>query len=62
MPSSRRESVSLLIAVVVVALVSAATLMAIVTDSHTAATPGCERQVVAMSTGGATIEHCPARR
>jgi hypothetical protein len=61
-PSSRRESVGLLIAVVVVTLVSAATLLAIVTDSHPAPAAGCERQVVAMSMGGVAIEHCPGRR
>ena len=60
-PSSRREARVLLIAGALAAIATIAVCFALFATSGPAAKPGCKRTVVAMSTGGATIEHCRGR-
>jgi hypothetical protein len=58
-PGTRRESRALVIIAAVAALLVLTVAAALVTGSQPAPAPGCERVVVATSTGGASIERCP---
>jgi hypothetical protein len=57
-PSSRRELRVLLVAGILALLATAAVCLALVGAESPNARPGCKRVTVAMTTGGATIEHC----
>ena len=62
LPATRRESRALFIVAAAAALLVLIVAVAIVTGSQPAPAPGCERVVVATSTGGASIERCPDGR
>ena len=57
-PSSRRELRLLLAAAVVALVATIAVCWALISAEAPSASPGCKRVVVAMTTGGATIERC----
>ena len=61
-PATRRESRALVVVAALAALLVVTVIVAIVTGSQAAPAPGCERVVVATSTGGASIERCPDGR
>jgi hypothetical protein len=57
-PSSRREARVLLVTGLIALAATALVCWALLVADSPNARPGCKRVTVAMSTGGATIEHC----
>ena len=51
-----------LIGAAIAAVLALLVVFATIADSHPAASDGCTRVIVPMSTGGAAIEHCDGRR
>ena len=57
-----RDMRVLLVGALVASAIALVVLVSAIANKRPSASSGCRREVVAMSTGGATIQHCGGRR